>query len=67
MVTLHAAGDLLAMSEANAELHRLSLQASRHETVQHLAAGLKSQMVRHHLGNVARALLERVPAEAAVS
>jgi DNA-binding FadR family transcriptional regulator len=105
MVALHAAGDLLAMSEANAELHQLILQASRHETVQRLAAGLKSQMVRfqyrtilatgraseslaeheaivaviaardadgaeramrHHLGNVARALPERVPAEAAV-
>jgi DNA-binding GntR family transcriptional regulator len=100
MVALDAAGDLLAMSEANAELHRLILQASRHETVQHLAAGLKSQMVRfqyrtilatgrashslaeheaivgaiaardpgaaesamrRHLGNVARALPERVP------
>jgi DNA-binding GntR family transcriptional regulator len=106
MVALQAAGDLLAMSEANAELHQLILQASGHETVQHLAAGLKSQMVRfhyrtilatgrasqslaehdaivaaiaardadeaeramrHHLGNVARALHERVPAEAAES
>lgn len=46
MVALHAAGDLLGMSEANAELHRLILQASGHETVQHLAAGLKSQTVR---------------------
>ncbi len=32
MVALHAAGDLLAMSEANTELHQLILQASRHET-----------------------------------
>jgi DNA-binding GntR family transcriptional regulator len=46
MVALHGVGDLLAMSETNAELHRLVLRASGHETVQHLAAGLKSQMVR---------------------
>jgi DNA-binding GntR family transcriptional regulator len=106
MVALHGVGDLLAMSETNAELHRLILQASGHETVQHLAAGLKSQMVRfqyrtilatgraseslaeheaivaaiasrdadgaeramrYHLGNVARALRGRVPAETAAS
>ncbi|MGI8714079.1 MAG: GntR family transcriptional regulator [Solirubrobacteraceae bacterium] len=46
MVALHGRGDLLAMSEANAQLHRLILQASRHATVQRIAAGLKSQMVR---------------------
>ena len=46
MLALQAAGDLLAMSEANGELHRLILEASHHETVQRLAAGLKSQMVR---------------------
>jgi DNA-binding GntR family transcriptional regulator len=46
MVALQAAGDLLAMSEANGELHRLILESSHHETVQRLAAGLKSQMVR---------------------
>ena len=46
MVARQAAGDLLAMSEANGELHQLILGASRHATVQRLAAGLKSQMVR---------------------
>jgi DNA-binding GntR family transcriptional regulator len=103
MVALQAAGDLLAMSEANGELHRLILEASQHETVQRLAGGLKSQMVRFqyrtilaagrsthslaehaaivqaivdrdpdgaertmrsHLGNVARALHQRVEAQA---
>jgi DNA-binding GntR family transcriptional regulator len=46
MVVLHAAGDLLEMSERNALLHRLILAASRHDTVQRLTAGLQSQMVR---------------------
>jgi DNA-binding GntR family transcriptional regulator len=46
MATLQAAGDLLAMSDANGELHRLILEASGHGTAQRLAAGLKSQMVR---------------------
>jgi DNA-binding GntR family transcriptional regulator len=46
MVARQAAGDLLAMSEANGELHQLILGASQHATVQRLAAGLKSQMVR---------------------
>jgi DNA-binding GntR family transcriptional regulator len=46
MVARQAAGDLLAMSEANGELHQLILGASHHATVQRLAAGLKSQMVR---------------------
>jgi DNA-binding GntR family transcriptional regulator len=100
---LQAGGDLLAMSEANGELHRLILGASHHDTIQRLAAGLKSQMVRFqyrtilaagrsthslaehqalvdaigardadgaeramraHLGNVARALHQRVEAQA---
>jgi DNA-binding GntR family transcriptional regulator len=103
MAALRAAGDLLAMSEANRRLHGLILQASGHETVQRLAAALKSQMVRFqyrtilaagrsaqslaehaaivdaiaardadgaeramraHLGNVARALHQRVEAQA---
>jgi DNA-binding GntR family transcriptional regulator len=103
MLALQAAGDLLAMSEANGELHRLILEASHHATVQRLAGGLKSQMVRFqyrtilaagrsthslaehaaivraiadrdadgaeramraHLGNVARALHQRVEAQA---
>jgi DNA-binding GntR family transcriptional regulator len=46
MGALQQAGDLLAMSEANGELHRLILSASGHDTIQRLAAGLKSQMVR---------------------
>ncbi len=46
MVARQRAGDLLAMSEANGELHHLILAASGHDTIQRLAAGLKSQMVR---------------------
>lgn len=46
MDALHRDGDLLAMSDANAELHRLILQASGHETIRRLADGLKSQLVR---------------------
>jgi DNA-binding GntR family transcriptional regulator len=46
MEALHGRGDLLGMSDANARLHRLILQASRHDTVQRVAAGLQSQMVR---------------------
>jgi DNA-binding GntR family transcriptional regulator len=46
MAALYEGGDLLGMSAANARLHALVLRASGHETVQRLAAGLKSQMVR---------------------
>jgi len=46
MERLHARGDLLAMSEANARMHSLILQASRHATVRRVAGSLKSQMVR---------------------
>jgi DNA-binding GntR family transcriptional regulator len=46
MAQLHEHGDLLDMSEANARLHALILQASGHQTVQLLAARLNSQMVR---------------------
>lgn len=39
-------GDLLAMSDRNAILHRRILEVSRHETTQRLIAMLNSQMVR---------------------
>jgi DNA-binding GntR family transcriptional regulator len=41
MAALQAAGELLAMSEANGGLHQLILGASHHDTVQRRAAGLK--------------------------
>jgi DNA-binding GntR family transcriptional regulator len=46
MTRLQRAGDLLAMSDANAEMHRLILEASGHDTVRRLISGLKSQLVR---------------------
>jgi DNA-binding GntR family transcriptional regulator len=46
MVALQTGGDLLGMSERNAELHRIILEACGHATVQRLAGGLHSQMVR---------------------
>lgn len=46
MARLHARGDLLAMSDANARMHSLILLASGHATVRRVAGSLKSQMVR---------------------
>lgn len=46
MEKLHAQGDLLAMSDRNAALHRHILEVSGHETTQRLIAMLNSQMVR---------------------
>jgi DNA-binding GntR family transcriptional regulator len=46
MTQLGSIGDLLAMSDANADLHRLILEASGHGTVQRLIISLRSQLVR---------------------
>ena len=46
MQRLHELGDLLAMSDCNARLHRRILELSGHETVRRLTAMLNSQMVR---------------------
>lgn len=46
MAELQRGGDLVAMSDRNAQLHGMILQMSRHETIQRLAGELKSQMVR---------------------
>lgn len=46
MRRLHELGDLLAMSDCNARLHRRILELSGHETVRRLTAMLNSQMVR---------------------
>ncbi len=73
MAALHGAGDLLAMSDANAELHQLILQASGHGTVQRLAAGLKSQMVRFQYrtilatGRASQSLAEHAAIVAAIA
>lgn len=40
-------GDLLAASDANAELHATLLELSGHSTVQRLIRGLNAQMVRY--------------------
>jgi DNA-binding GntR family transcriptional regulator len=46
MERLRETGDLLAMSDCNARLHRGILELSGHETVRRLTAALNSQMVR---------------------
>jgi DNA-binding GntR family transcriptional regulator len=46
MAALHAAGDLLTVSDRNAVLHRRLLQTGRHATAERLIAGLRSQLVR---------------------
>ena len=46
MERLREAGDLLAMSDCNAQLHRRILELSGHETVRRVTATLNWQMVR---------------------
>jgi DNA-binding GntR family transcriptional regulator len=52
MEKLHAAGELLAMSERNAALHRQILEISRHTVAQEICARLNSQMVRFQFRTV---------------
>jgi DNA-binding GntR family transcriptional regulator len=46
------AGDLAAVSEANARLHRRLLEISGHATAQRLCANLSSQTVRHQFRTI---------------
>lgn len=48
----HARGDLLAMSDVNAELHRRVLEISGHATALRLCAHLSSQIVRFQFRTV---------------
>jgi DNA-binding GntR family transcriptional regulator len=52
MERLHAAGELLAMSERNATMHRRILEISRHEVARDTCARLNSQMVRFQFRTV---------------
>ena len=49
---LHAAGELLAMSERNAALHRRILEISRHAVALDICARLHSQVVRFQFRTV---------------
>ena len=52
MQTLYERGDLLAVSEQNARLHRRLLELSGHETAARLCATLASQTVRHQFRTI---------------
>jgi DNA-binding GntR family transcriptional regulator len=52
MRTLHAAGELLAMSDRNAILHRRILEISRHQVAADICARLRSQVVRFQFRTV---------------
>lgn len=52
MERLHAAGELLAISERNAELHRRILEASRHRVAIEICGRLRSQVVRFQFRTV---------------
>jgi DNA-binding GntR family transcriptional regulator len=52
MQELHAAGELLAMSDRNAILHRRILEISRHEVAREICARLRSQVVRFQFRTV---------------
>jgi DNA-binding GntR family transcriptional regulator len=52
MARLHAAGELLAMSERNAVLHRRILEISRHGAARDICARLHSQIVRFQFRTV---------------
>jgi DNA-binding GntR family transcriptional regulator len=52
MAKLLAAGELLAMSERNAAMHRRILEISRHTVAQQVCARLNSQMVRFQFRTV---------------
>ena len=52
MRALHAAGELLAMSERNAAMHRRILEISRHAVARDICARLNSQIVRFQFRTV---------------
>jgi DNA-binding GntR family transcriptional regulator len=52
MERLYAAGELLAMSERNAALHRRILEISRHTVAREITARLNSQVVRFQFRTV---------------
>ena len=52
MEKLHRAGELLAMSERNAALHRLILEVSGHQVARDICARLHSQVVRFQFRTV---------------
>jgi len=52
MAELHAAGELLAMSERNAALHRRILEISRHTVARDVCERLNSQVVRFQFRTV---------------
>jgi len=52
MEKLHAAGELLAMSERNAALHRRILEISRHAVAEEICGRLNSQVVRFQFRTV---------------
>src|SRR3954470_15609947 len=52
MERLHAAGELLAMSERNAVMHRRILEISRHEVALGICSRLHSQVVRFQFRTV---------------
>jgi DNA-binding GntR family transcriptional regulator len=52
MERLHAAGELLAMSERNAVLHRRILEISRHRVARDICGRLHSQIVRFQFRTV---------------
>lgn len=52
MQELHAAGELLAMSDRNARLHRRILEISRHAVALEICARLRSQVVRFQFRTV---------------
>jgi DNA-binding GntR family transcriptional regulator len=64
MERLHAEGELLAMSERNAVLHRRILEISRHEVAYDICSRLHSQVVRFQFrtvlapGRPARSIVE---------
>jgi DNA-binding GntR family transcriptional regulator len=52
MQRLHTAGELLAMSELNAQLHRRILEISRHNVAREICSRLNSQVVRFQFRTV---------------
>jgi DNA-binding GntR family transcriptional regulator len=52
MQRLHGQGELLAMSERNAEMHRRILEISRHEVARDVCTRLNSQVVRFQFRTV---------------
>jgi DNA-binding GntR family transcriptional regulator len=52
MAELHAAGELLAMSERNAQLHRRVLEVSGHRVAAEVCGRLNSQVVRFQFRTV---------------